>query len=133
MKEYLMKFNEKGKPTFLDEKDRAAYRLLLSSIKKSNDIFVMKIEIYQGGRATGKQKQLYNFLIDMIAKYSGNDTSTIEETLLSNFKKEKITFNDFNNEIFNEFIEWTIVFCNDFFDLNININEQGNLEIKKVR
>jgi hypothetical protein len=133
MKEYLMKFNEKGKPTFLDEKDRAAYRLLLSSIKKSNDIFVMKIEIYQGGRATGKQKQLYNVLIDMIAKYSGNDTSTIEETLLSNFKKEKITFNDFNNEIFNEFIEWTIVFCNDFFDLNININEQGNLEIKKVR
>lgn len=128
-----MKFNEKGKPTFLDEKDRAAYRLLLSSIKKSNDIFVMKIEIYQGGRATGKQKQLYNVLIDMIAKYSGNDTSTIEETLLSNFKKEKITFNDFNNEIFNEFIEWTIVFCNDFFDLNININEQGNLEIKKVR
>ena len=128
-----MKFDEKGNPTFFDEQDRAAYRLLLSSIKKSNDIFVMKIEIYQGGRATGKQKQLYNVLIDMIAKYSGNDTSTIEETLLSNFKKEKITFNDFNNEIFNEFIEWTIVFCNDFFDLNININEQGNLEIKKVR
>ena len=127
-----MKFNEKGKPTFLDEKDRAAYRLLLSSIRKSNNIFVMKIEVYQGGRTTDKQGKLYNVLIDMIAKHSGNDFTTIEETLLSNFRKEKITIKDMNNEVFNEFIHWTAVFCNEFFDLNIDINEQGNLEIKKI-
>ena len=60
-----MKFDEKGKPDFLDQKDRAAYRLLLSSMKqKGISKFKMTISIIDSKNLTEKQIKLYFKNID---------------------------------------------------------------------
>ena len=128
-----MKFDERGHPTFNDEQDRAAYRLLLSSIKKSGKLFTMTIGIYEPANITENQKKLYRVVIDLIAMESGNDIKSIEETILSNFSREKIILEDMNNDTFNNFLNFTITFGNDFFNMNITQNENGNFEINKIR
>lgn len=127
-----MKFDEKGKPDFLDQKDRAAYRLLLSSMKqKGISKFKMTISIIDSKNLTEKQIKLFNVLVDMISSETGEDIQTIEQTLINNFSKTKKSITDFSNEDFSNFLEWTFSFCNEFFNLNVWINDFGNIETKK--
>lgn len=134
MKDFLMKFDDKGKIAFVDEKDRAAYRLLLSSLKRNGIFkFKMSIDVWKNETISDKQKRLFKVLIDMISKESGNDIQTIEQTLISNFSHTKKDILEFNNEDFNSFLEWIIIFCNDFFNLNVSFNDNGSIEIKKIR
>lgn len=128
-----MKFQEDGTVTFFDEKDRVSYGTLLSSIKNSSDRFIMTISVYQKEGISQKQKKLFKVLINLIASESGNDVDTIEETLLNSFRKGIRSLEDFNHKDFSDFLEWSVLFCQEFFDVNIQINDNYNFEVKKIK
>lgn len=82
---------------------------------------------------TEKQKTLFKVLVGKISDISGNDKDTIEQTLVENLLTDK-DWRKLSNAEFNDFIEKIVVFCNEFFNLNISYNEaNGHFEINKIR
>lgn len=135
MKSFIYKIQDDGSVDFLDKQDKAAYERLLSSIKRSGrNKFKVIIQLLDEGKSLSEsQKNLFNVLIDKISDYSGNDFNTVRETLVKNILVNK-DVDDLNHSEFNGFLEAIIVFCNDFFNLNVSFNSETNyVEINKMR
>lgn len=134
MKSFIFKIQENGKADFIDEKDRAVYKRLLSSIKASGrDKIKITIELVEKPKINEHQINLFKVLIVQICRESGMDYSTVENTLVSNLLYGK-TISELTNQEFSDFLEEVIIFCNEFFNLNVSFNEQTNLiDINKIR
>lgn len=134
MKSFIFKIKENGKADFIDEKDRAVYKRLLSSIKNSGrDKIRITVELVETSKTNENQMKLFRVLIGQISKESGSDYSTVETTLVNNLLHGKLV-SELTNQEFSDFLEQVIIFCNEFFNLNVSFNEQTNLiEINKIR
>lgn len=131
MKDFLMKHGEDGKPTFVDKQDKATFELLLSSYKERNEIFVMTISQRQK-KTSENQIKLWNVLMSMISQETGNDVRSIEETVLSDFSKLNEKVETMGNDRFQELLLYTTNFANEFFNLNITL-ENERFQTKKMR
>lgn len=133
MKSFIFKINENGRADFMDEKDKAVYKRLLSSIKKSGkDKFRIVIELLEeGNKITEKQQNLFNVIVNRIASHTGNDYNTVKETLVENNLQGK-DLTDLTSAEYSDFLERIIVFSNEFFGLSIQLNPETNhIEISK--
>lgn len=128
-----MKFDKSGKPTFIDEKDRALYRGLLSQILNkygSNAIFEMEIRLHESKDITINQINLFNVLISLIRDYTGQDFNDIKNTLIQKYFGNHIEIDSISKKEFSLFFEFSINFCQEFFNLNVTYNEKtSKLEI----
>ena len=131
MKDFLMKHGEDGKPTFVDKKDKATFELLLSSYKERNEIFIMTIS-QRKKKTSESQIKLWNVLMSMISQETGNDVRSIEETVLSDFSKLNEKVETMTNDRFQELLLYTTNFANEFFNLNITL-ENDRFQTKKLR
>lgn len=134
MKSFIFKIQENGKADFIDEKDRAVYKRLLSSIKNSGrDKIRITVELVETSKTNENQMKLFRVLVVQVSKESGSDYSTVETTLVNNLLHGKLV-SELTNQEFSDFLEQVIIFCNEFFNLNVSFNEQTNLiEINKIR
>lgn len=130
MKTFLMKHDEKGKPTFLDKKDKAAFELLLSLFKDQNKIFKMTISELEK-RTNEKQIKLWNVLVNLISLETGNDSQTINETLLNNFSKVDNVVSELSNQRFQDLLMFSTNFASEFLNINITL-ENDVFQIKKI-
>lgn len=135
MKSFLMKFDKSGNVTFVDEKDRAAYGRLLSSISSKNGgiekaRFEMVIRLPESKDINKNQINLFKVLISIIRKETGNDFDMIYNTLIENHFGSIINIESISTKEFSDFFESTLIFSREFFGLNITYNELSrNLEI----
>lgn len=128
MRKYLMTFDENGKPVFVDKKDRSAYKALLSFIRsKGVNRYVMSIEEEKIKTTSDNQKNLWNVIVNLISMESGNDKQTINQTL----NRSKIPVEDMNNEQFNNLLNNAFILWLEYFNVELSISQQGNIEIKK--
>ena len=124
MKEFIMKHDKSGKPTFVDKADKATFESLLSAYKERNSLFVMTIKPHTKN-ISESQLKLWKVLVHLIAEESGNEWKTVEETLLNNFSPIKRIVEELNNEEFQNLLAYSTNFANEFFGLNIVLeNEQ---------
>lgn len=121
---------------FNDKDDEKKYSRFLNLInqnlvdKNKNRVFVLTISIVED-LITKKQIKLWNFLVFLIAKESGNDFRTVNQTILNECGNGKEVEEMLKNEFY-DFIEKTILFTSDFFDLNIIYNQETEqFDIKK--
>jgi hypothetical protein len=128
MRKYLMKFNDNGKPVFVDENDRGAYRALLSFIRsKGIQRFIMSIEEDKINTTSDNQVTLWNVVVGLISFESGNDRATIEQTI----NRTGIAVSDMDNLQFNELLNNSFILCQQYFNVELTIAKNGNIEIKK--
>lgn len=72
-------------------------------------------------------------MVSKISEYSGSDYDTVSSTLVEDILQGK-NIDNLNTSEFNDFLERVVVFCNDFFNLNVFFNLQTNhIEINKIR
>lgn len=128
MKSFLMKFDESGNPTFVDEKDRAAYGRLLSSISNRYGLesarFVMQIQIPKTKDINNNQINLFRVLVSIIRDETGNDYHTIFNTLIEKHFGSLIEIDTISSKEFSDFFESTLQFSQEFFGLNLTYNEE---------
>lgn len=127
MKEYVMKFTGSGdKYDFNDKEDRNSFRGFLSFMKnKGVEKFVMVIKPYSDS-VTNKQENLWAFITSFVARETGNDIKTVEETINS----ENRDVSEIDKEEFQILIEKAFSICKEFFNVELEINKYGNIEIK---
>ena len=88
MKDFVMKHDENGKPTFVDKTDKATFESLLLAYKERNSLFVMTISPYSKN-INANQLKLWKVLVGFISEESGNEWKTVEQTILDNFSPTK--------------------------------------------
>ena len=88
MKDFVMKHDENGKPTFVDKADKATFESLLLAYKERNSLFIMTISPHVK-KINTNQLKLWKVLLHFISEESGNDWKTVEQTLLDNFSPTK--------------------------------------------
>ena len=113
-----MKHDENGKPTFVDKADKATFESLLLAYKERNSLFVMTISPHVK-KINTNQLKLWKVLLHFISEESGNDWKTVEQTLLDNFSPTKRIVEDLNNQEFQDLLAYSTNFANEFFGLNI--------------
>ena len=113
-----MKHDENGKPTFVDKADKATFESLLLAYKERNSLFIMTISPHVKKISTNQLK-LWKVLLHFISEESGNDWKTVEQTLLDNFSPTKRIVEELSNEEFQNLLAFSTNFANEFFGLNI--------------
>ena len=113
-----MKHDENGKPTFVDKADKATFESLLLAYKERNSLFIMTISPHVK-KINTNQLKLWKVLLHFISEESGNDWKTVEQTLLDNFSPTKRIVEDLNNQEFQDLLAYSTNFANEFFGLNI--------------
>jgi hypothetical protein len=133
MKDFIFRQESEGVIVFNDEKDRKVYEAFLSNIyrKDKNLLLVVTISIKEK-KTTEKQIQLWRILVDLIAKESGNDGKTIEETLINHNTSVRKKAEDMTNEELQNLLEKSVLFSQDFFGINIQLNDNNHFELYKV-
>lgn len=133
MKSFVFKQESEGVIVFNDEKDREVYNTFLSNIynKDKNLLLVITISIKEK-KTTQSQIQLWKILVDLIANESGNDGNTVEETLINHNTSICKKVEDMTNEELQNLLEKSILFSQDFFGINIQLNDNNHFELYKV-
>lgn len=137
MKTFVMRFDANGVPRFADNNDKATFGLLLSAIRErlSNEkkdlLFTMTIDFYDKS-ISEKQVKLFDTLVGLVARETGNDHKTISESLTKNNSSENKLPQEMSHEQFQELLERSFIFCHDFLGLNITIDENNHFQIKRL-
>ena len=118
MKDFVMKHDENGKPTFVDKAEKATFESLLLAYKERNSLFIMTISPHVK-KINTNQLKLWKVLLHFISEESGNDWKTVEQTLLDNFSPTKRIVEELSNEEFQNLLAFSTNFANEFFGLNI--------------
>lgn len=130
MKSFTMKV-EGDKIKFLDKEDRAAFQRLLFQIeKKGIKFYTMTIDVSEDV-ISDKQEKLFKVLINKVADASGQDSDSIEQTLLKNFGSNK-SVSEFSKEDFQNFLECSSAFTIDFFGFFIDFDQNNHIQINKI-
>ena len=131
MKSFLMKPNSEAKLEFADIEDQVAFGRLLSSLKRKGIAhYKMTIELVESKTVSEKQVNLFNVLISKVAQASGQDRETIKETLLKDYGLEK-EVRDFSGSQFQELMDSTNSFLQEFFNITVSYDKNGFIEIKQ--
>lgn len=130
MKDFVMKHDENGKPVFVDKADKATFESLLLAYKERNSLFVMTISPYSKN-INANQLKLWKVLVGFISEESGNEWKTVEQTILNNFSPTKRIVEDLNNQEFQDLLAYSTNFANEFFGLNI-VLENDQFKIQKI-
>ncbi len=134
MKSFICKINDDLSVDFIDKKDKAVFERLLSSIKATGrDKFKVVIELVEHSKKPSHARiKLLKVMFSKIADISGNDYSTVKETIVHNNLPGK-DLSELTDREFNDFLEKVILFANDFFNLNVKFNEETNhIEINTI-
>ena len=133
MIDFVMKQESEGVLVFNDEHDGKVYETFLSNIfnKDKNLLLVVTISIKEK-KTNDKQILLWKVLVDFIAKESGNDGKTIEETLIKNNSMVMKKPEDMTNEELQNLLEKSLLFSQEFFGMNIQLNDNNHFELKHL-
>ncbi len=122
----MLDISEEGAPKFIDEMDKYSYRRNLKILRSKGVLKIrMIIEVYDGRLTSEKQRNLWLSLVSLIVFESGNDRDTINQTFLSNFKKEP---EQMNNAEFNALLAHTFATVKEMFDINLTLSKEGIIE-----
>lgn len=126
MRDFICKTSDSEKGfDFIDEKDLASFLKLMSFIKKRGvDKFVISIKEYKKTTSTEKQINFINIMIDKISKESGQDFQSVKKELIG-MKSSKSDLEDMTYQEIDLFINEIIIFSRDFFNIDINIDENN--------
>lgn len=119
---------------FNDSEDEKKYIRFIENLSKylkqhKKQNFVMSFDLLEN-KVSNEQIKLWNVLLSLIAKESGNDFYTTKETIQN--ECNVLNVEELSKEDFSILIEKTILFVNEFFELNIIYNEKTEkFEIKK--
>ena len=127
--------DENGNYRFLDPADEAAQRSLLSALYKSQigqgrkSRFTITITTFEP-RINEKQVSLWDVIIGLIAEESGNSYSEVSTTILVDFAKPVEIPEQMSNSRFQELLLFATAFAFDFFNINIELSDDGQFKIK---
>ena len=122
-----MKFDNEGKPVFVDKNDRNAFRAFLSYIRnKGVQKFLMTIEETKDITSSEGQVKLWKVVVNLVSIESGNDFETVDQTL----NRSKIPIEDMTNTQFNELLNSAFLLCIEYFNVELTISDNGNINIK---
>ena len=93
MKDFVMKHDENGKPTFVDKADKATFESLLLAYKERNSLFVMTISPYSKN-INANQLKLWKVLVGFISEESGNEWKTVELDMSKDHKEFRQAVNE---------------------------------------
>ena len=102
----------------------------LLAYKERNSLFVMTISPYSKN-INANQLKLWKVLVGFISEESGNEWKTVEQTILNNFSPTKRIVEDLNNQEFQDLLAYSTNFANEFFGLNI-VLENDQFKIQKI-
>lgn len=133
MKDFIFRQESEGVLVFNDEKDRKVYQAFLSNLYKidSKMLLVVTFTIKEK-KTTQSQIQLWKILVDLISTGTGNDVNTVEETLINHNSSIRKKVEDMTNEELQNLLEKSILFSQDFFGINIQLNDNNHFELHKV-
>ncbi len=129
MKSFKININENGDFNFVDKNDERVLKTLFSSLYKKG---IKKLNLSFSNiesNITDKQISLFEVLVSTIKKETGQDEKSIEECLVKNYNKNKSFVSEIPKEDFTDFLESCFHFTQEFFSINININNDGKLQI----
>lgn len=129
MKSFKIKILENGDFDFLDNNDKRVFKALLLHLFK-NKITNVELSISEiENDISKKQINLFNVLVSLVKKETGQDEKTIEESLVQNYDKNKKYIAQITKEEFTDFLESCFHFVQEFFFINVNIDNNGHLKI----
>lgn len=124
MKSFVIKVFENGTYQFSDSQDEASFRRLLSfAAKKGITELTLDVKQYNSG-TTDKQRAYYNLIIGVIAQQSGHDRAEVKAQI----NPEGLDIYALDNKEFSELLEKAFYIANEFFNVNIGLDEHGNLK-----
>ena len=85
----------------------------------------------QSKNINANQLKLWKILVGFISEESGNEWKTVEQTILNNFSPTKRIVEDLNNQEFQDLLAYSTNFANEFFGLNI-VLENDQFKIQKI-
>lgn len=128
MKSFKIKILQNGTFEYLDKDNERVQTLLLFLYKNG----VRKMELTFSApenNVTDKQINLFKVLVSTIKKETGQDEKSIEESLVKNYDKNKTFVSEISKENFTDFLESCFQFTQEFFSINLNIDENGHIKV----
>lgn len=132
-----MNVGVKNHPEFMDLDDEVAFGRLLSSMKKKGiKNYKMTVELIDKSTITRNQLNLYKVLVSKVSEESGQDFDTTESTLLANALRstslESADLTMYTQSQFELLLNNSILFCREFFNLSVEFDKNGFIEIKQI-
>lgn len=124
MKSFKCKITSSGNYEFVDQKDRASLKELLSFLHSKGVRKVVLSISEDKGITTQKQQKLWDTIKSFIRNESGNDVQTIEQSLNQSGKD----VSKMSHQEFNDLLEDAFILCKDFFGLKLRLDDNGFIE-----